>query len=54
MNHYFLACALLVGIGVHAETYYDLLQVEKDSTATMIKKAYRKLALSLHPDKQST
>ena len=31
--------------------YYEILSVKKDCTDTEIKKSYRKLALSLHPDK---
>ncbi len=31
--------------------YYEVLQVSKDATTTEIKKAYRKLALQYHPDK---
>lgn len=32
-------------------TYYDLLNIKSDATALEIKKAYRKAAIKLHPDK---
>ncbi|MBO5958741.1 MAG: DnaJ domain-containing protein, partial [Lentisphaeria bacterium] len=32
-------------------TYYDLLEIPVDADETAIKKAYRKLAIKYHPDK---
>ena len=31
--------------------YYDILGIEKDATSGQIKKAYKKLAVKVHPDK---
>lgn len=36
---------------VTAEDYYETLGIKKDATAKEIRKAFKKLALSMHPDK---
>ena len=33
------------------EDYYELLGIEKDADSREIRKAFKKLALTLHPDK---
>merc|ERR1719166_491298 len=51
-----LACRLILFIWMICETnakrdYYEVLGVSKDADDKQIKKAYRKLALKWHPDK---
>ena len=46
MGLQFLVCRVK-----RCKDYYEVLEVKKDCTESDLKKAYRKLALQMHPDK---
>lgn len=47
----FLLVAVLLPSVLSAEDFYELLGIERDATAKDIRRAFKKLALSMHPDK---
>lgn len=45
------ACALLAAMSNAAEDYYKILGISRDASGKDIKRAFRKLAVKYHPDK---
>jgi DnaJ-class molecular chaperone len=43
-----------LAFAIAGKDYYKILEVSKTATAAEIKKAYRKLSLKYHPDKNSS
>ena len=50
----FLIILVFVFVVANNTDYYNILEVSKKATAAEIKKAYRKLSLKYHPDKNSS
>ena len=42
---------IFVQLAINNKRYYEIFEVNKDASAQEIRKAYRKLAIKLHPDK---
>lgn len=49
--YYILRIVLFLYRVNKCKDFYEVLNIKKDATDTDIKKAYKKLALVLHPDK---
>ena len=50
---FFLLCVLPPCLSFEEDDYYKVLGVSRDASEKEIKKAFRKLAIEYHPDKNS-
>lgn len=46
-----LLVIMLAAVGAESRDYYDLLGVNREATTREIRQAFKKLALTMHPDK---
>jgi len=42
---------LLISLAMASDEFYSMLKIDKDADTTQIKKAFRKMSLEYHPDK---
>lgn len=50
----FAVCILIIELILAKKNYYDILGVPKDANERQIKKAFHKLAMKYHPDKNKS
>lgn len=46
-----LLVIMLAAVWAESQDYYDLLRVSREATTREIRQAFKKLALTMHPDK---
>ena len=47
----FCICNLIISLSLASEDFYVLLNVSRDATKAQIRRAFKKLAIEKHPDK---
>lgn len=50
----FICLVVFIALAAAGTDYYKILEVKRTATSAEIKKAYRKLSLKYHPDKNSS